>query len=166
MTKKMLQPRDVYLAAPFFTDEQRFELETVESMLRNAELSFFSPRLECLYEKHSPDAAKQADRAFFLNERHLGSCRLVLAGLTWKDDGTAWELGYAHSLHLPRLGFSSNDRIQGNLMIHKTVTAMVKFENLSDVLGAISLDIHTRSRSAYKAVEAVNDPSLETLPEE
>jgi len=166
ITKKSMERRDVYLAAPFFNVGQEQEILAVEIMLTKSGLSFFSPRLECLYVKHSANAAAQADRAFFLNVRHLGGCKLIVAGLTWPDVGTAWELGYAHALHQPRLGFSSNDKAKGNLMINKTVNAMVPFNRLETAISCIALDIRERSRSTYNAVVAVNDPVMQCLPEE
>ena len=167
ITKHSLAPRDVYLAAPFFNTGQEMEIVAVEQDLMNAGLSFFSPRLECRYVKGAPNARALADKAYFLNVRHLGLCTFVLAGLTFPDVGTAWELGYAQALKVPRLGYTSRVEVLSNLMICKTVDAMTLTRRLRTALGSIYLDIRERSRGIDKAILAVNDTAVyDRLPEE
>ena len=149
---KHLIPRDVYLAGPFFTDDQRNALDHVEQLLAERKLSFFSPRLEMLYKRGMPRIVAQ--RCKFLNQFHCRKSRLVLACLSWQDTGTAWELAWADATGTPRLGFYGSrysdiqfretlERIPMNLMIRETCDALVPQSILPEVLDSIKRIILT-----------------------
>jgi hypothetical protein len=155
LTKEMTQIREVYLAGPFFTNEQLNEIVIIEELLKNSGFSYFSPRKECRYNAGDPEIV--ADRAFYLNCWHISTCKFVVASLTWKDTGTAWELGYAHAIKKPRLGVTSLMSIGFNLMVVRTVNALISLPNLEPSLESIGLDIKDRGRGILPSIVAVND---------
>ena len=135
LNERMKRPREIYLAGPFFSDGQVQELRLVEQALVEAKLDFYSPRLECLYKRG--DERKVAQRCAWLNRFHIRRSKLVLAGLTWADMGTAWELGYADADRIPRIGFTSDHKVGLNLMVRETVDALIPFDKVPDALNAI-----------------------------
>jgi nucleoside 2-deoxyribosyltransferase len=149
-----MKPRDVYLAGPFFSPVQVEELERVEALLRLAGITYFSPRIECRYNPGDPPS--KADQAFFLNVHHVSQCKFVLAGLTWPDAGTGWELGMAHEAGIARLGFTSNRKAQMNLMVVKTVDALIMIDTLDVGLGAVMADIQ-RGKTVTAAIQGLGD---------
>lgn len=151
---KQLKPRDVYLAGPFFSPIQVEELEKVEALLRMASITYFSPRIECRYSPGDPPS--KADQAFYLNVYHVKQCKFVLACLTWPDAGTGWELGMAHEAGVARLGFTSNRKVKINLMVSKTVDALVMIDTLDVGLGAVMADMQ-RGKTVTAAIRGLTD---------
>jgi nucleoside 2-deoxyribosyltransferase len=147
---EVLRHRDVYLAGPFFTLDQVNEINQVEEHLEDAGLSFFSPRIECRYKLDDPPEV--ADRAFYLNVHHIRGCKFVLAGLTWRDTGTAWELGLAYGCKKPMLGWTNNLKVGLNIMARKTVDALIPLDELSKSLPSISVSIHDRGTGILHAI--------------
>lgn len=84
----------LYLAGPFFTQEQIYRIEQVENVLfRQLNYEVFSPRLEIVL---SPDSSEEdRNHAFNENIRNLDNCELVVCITDGKDIGTIWEAGYA-----------------------------------------------------------------------
>ncbi|MCM3639654.1 nucleoside 2-deoxyribosyltransferase [Priestia aryabhattai] len=105
----------IYLASPFFSDEQVERVKRVEQALKDNPTvqDFFSPRLNQLdqYEFGS----KEWSEAVFKNDvDHIDWCNAVVAVHDFTgetelhgqihqhvDSGTAWELGYAYATGKP-----------------------------------------------------------------
>ncbi len=132
LTPSMRKPRQIYLAAPFFTELQLKEIVQVEGLLTQHGTTFFSPRLECRYKLDSPPIV--ARRAFWLNKFHIKSCHLIIALLSFPDAGASWELGYAEAFNKPRLGVTGNNKVGLNLMIGMTVHTIIPFSRFLDTL--------------------------------
>jgi nucleoside 2-deoxyribosyltransferase len=124
--------RHVYLAAPFFTEEQVDLCEWAERIMETCNISFFSPRLDCRYTKGDPPIV--AHRAFWLNRHHISTATLVVALLDWPDVGTAWELGFAYATGAPRLGVVGSAPELLNLMIANTCHGVVSSKDFDTVV--------------------------------
>lgn len=105
----------IYLAGPFFTEEQKKTMEIVELLAHMAELDYFSPRLRCL----CPPEATPEQRAytFNMNVNAIDLCDLVLACIDDFDPGTMWELGYAFHAKRPVYAYSMVPGRGLNLML-------------------------------------------------
>lgn len=135
-----------YVAGPLFDDGERWWIERVEETVVAAGFSTFLP--------HRDNPPKTADtvRTIFDNDRGaIDRCDVVVAslnGLT-TDDGTAWELGYAHALGRYSIGLHTDWRRRFddevvNLMIECSLDEMVH-----------SLDELSRSLEAWRTSRAV-----------
>ena len=117
-----------YVAGPLFDEGERWWMETVEHRVASAGLSTFLP--------HRDNPPKTADNVRLIFERNraaLDRCDLVVAslnGLT-TDDGTAWEIGYAHARGVPVIGLHTDWRRRFddqvvNLMLECSIEQVVR----------------------------------------
>ena len=89
----------IYLASPFFTDDELYVYETIIDILEETEHALYVPR-----DHKIPFAEIMPNhlwgRLVFKNDIDaIDACDMVLAlnhGL-YSDSGTAWEMGYAYA---------------------------------------------------------------------
>lgn len=120
----------IYLASPFFNDEELKNVETAEKILFDRGFEVFSPRLnEVRSEENigSPAWSKET----FMNDRRFidwADAVVMLYYGNYSDSGTAWECGYAFGTNTPvvvvHLGGDSN------LMIHEGCHTNIILEDL------------------------------------
>ena len=86
----------IYIAAPFFNDEQLFDVQSIEAALEQRGFKYFSPRKHTFTIKNLPEEAREAaaPKVFESNVDGLNHSTLVIACIDHKDIGTAWEMGY------------------------------------------------------------------------
>ena len=149
---KLLQPRCVYLAGPFFRAEQIVMNELLRKACIHAGLSVFVPALDCRYTPGDPEIA--ADRAFHLNRYHISRSVFILADLTTPDTGTAWELGVGYATNRAMLGVVNNSKAGLNLMVRNTVNALIHVDNLAGHLSALAVTLE-RGTSMANAINAI-----------
>lgn len=119
-----------YLAGPLFDEGERWYMERLDATVRSAGIDTFLP--------HRDNPPKTADnvRQIFDNDRlAIDRCNVVVACLNGvaTDDGTAWEIGYAHAIGRPVYGLYTDwrTRFAGetvNLMIECSLTALLRSE--------------------------------------
>jgi len=108
----------IYLAAPFFNEEQETTIGTVEAMCQELGWDFFSPRIECFCPPNASDYVQQS--TFKLNIKHIELAPMVLARIDDFDTGTIWELGYAYKCKVPVVVYTTFETGRGlNLMLAK-----------------------------------------------
>lgn len=94
----------VYLAGPFFNDEQLERLQFMESLLSQMNYDVFSPMRA---SKIKPGASHQdMVDTFNGNVIHIDEADFVLAILDGNDVGTVWETGYAYCAEIPVMYFN------------------------------------------------------------
>lgn len=98
--------RHVYLAAPFFNDEQRAVCDSIERTFAKVGLPLYSPRLDGGVLR--PDSSQEIIKSTF-NENVLSirTASWILAVIDDFDPGTIWEMGAAFSLGVETLAFTS-----------------------------------------------------------
>ena len=119
----------IYIASPFFNDDEREALSYVESTLRKRGFEIFSPRE---HEVRDEEAGSQewCRKVFELDRDAIDHCDTVVVIYhgNYSDSGTAWECGYAHGkgkrIVAVQLGNDSN------LMIHESVCANIPLKEL------------------------------------
>lgn len=104
----------IYLAGPFFSDEQIARLERVEAALtQNPTVEdFYSPFRHPLEDLEF--GSKEWASAIFAEDRHeLHTAKAVVGIVDYVEDhvdpGTAWELGYAGMQEKPVIVFKEKD---------------------------------------------------------
>ncbi len=127
----------VYVAGPLFDEGERWWLERVEEVVAGAGFSTFLP-----HRDNPPKTADNVDEIFRSNRANLDECAFVVAnlnGLT-TDDGTAWEIGYAHAKERPIVGIHTDWRSRFpdevvNLMVERSLTQLVRsLDELGELL--------------------------------
>lgn len=132
---------NVYLAAPLFTDaERRFNLDLCHA-LEGAGHRVYLP------QRDTPEARApgRTRRLFEANLAGLGRAEVVVAVLDGAqvDDGTAWEIGWAHARGMPVFGLRTDRRTAKqpdeavNLMILESLDRL--YASLDDLLAALSV---------------------------
>ncbi|MBW1605469.1 nucleoside 2-deoxyribosyltransferase [Lactobacillus sp. Sy-1] len=122
--------KQIYLAGPFFDDNQVARIERVEEALTNNPTvgSFFSPRT-ANFPDEKEGTVDWAKKVYRKDVDELEASDLVVAVLDFKDgyvdSGTAFEIGYATNLGKDIIVLHENEGIV-NLMISNSIVAYVK----------------------------------------
>ena len=86
----------IYIAAPFFNEEQIRIVKQIETLFECEKLKYFSPRKHTVTLKNltPEEREKAAPDVFESNIYGLDRSNFVIACTDDKDIGTAWEMGY------------------------------------------------------------------------
>ena len=105
----------VYLASPFFNDEQVEREERVKKKLRGLGVTVLSPKEFCFCP---PDASDELrEKTFKDNLKHIKEADAIFAITNGKDMGTIFEAGFAYGIHKPIIYFYEGLNSQFNLML-------------------------------------------------
>lgn len=119
----------IYLASPFFNEEELKNVEAAEQILRQRGFTVFSPREN---EVRDESRFTQAwSMATFANDRRFIDWADVVVMLYYggySDSGTAWECGYAYATHKPVIVVHFGGT--SNLMVHEGCHANISLEDL------------------------------------
>ncbi len=131
MEKQDKGRRRVYLAAPFFTEEEVANIERAEAALAGRGLDVFSPM------RHGaqalPGTTQWAYELFETDRSAIDGSDLVVALYYGSngDTGTAWECGYAAAKGIPVVLVHMNRDGDSNLMMHCGCTTNIGFADLA-----------------------------------
>lgn len=104
----------VYLAAPFFNDEQRDLCTYIEGL--NQEWPIYSPRSDGGVLK--PDSTdSERGNVFESNTNGIYAAQWMLAVVDNFDAGVLWEMGYAWAKKIPTLAYSDVEGRGLNVML-------------------------------------------------
>lgn len=105
----------VYIAGPFFNEEQEERIEYIESLLEELDFDVFSPRQA---SKIKPGATQQdMIDTFNGNVDNIRNADFILAVLDGNDTGTMFEYGYAYAMTRDVLSFNETRDKGPNLML-------------------------------------------------
>ncbi len=91
MNKKDIK---VYIAAPFFNEEEVRVVEEIEFALNQYQIEYFSPRSEGVIKNMTPEERKERMRNIYdSNMDGIAECNLMIAVIDGRDVGTMFELG-------------------------------------------------------------------------
>jgi len=91
----------VYLAGPFFTQEQAIVIRRIEAILADLKIECFSPSRDQPQFRHdaAPEEKCRLSREIYAgNLQAIRNGDLMLACIDDFDPGTIWEMGYARGL--------------------------------------------------------------------
>ncbi|MGN0462918.1 MAG: nucleoside 2-deoxyribosyltransferase [Ruminococcus sp.] len=121
----------IYLASPFFNEEELKNVEKAEEILMKRGFQVFSPRLNEVRTDENTQSALWSKETFMNDKRFIdwADAVVMLYYGGYSDSGTAWECGYAYGTHTPvvvvHLGNDSN------LMVHEGSHSNIKLEDLA-----------------------------------
>ena len=121
----------LYLASPFFNEEELEQVRWAEQLLRGRGFSVFSPRE---HEVRGQDPFTSAwSRETFQSDRDAidrADAVVLLYHGAYSDSGTAWECGYAYAKGKPVVVVHFSGK--SNLMIHEGCRANLFPDDLKD----------------------------------
>ncbi|MBO0425546.1 MULTISPECIES: nucleoside 2-deoxyribosyltransferase [unclassified Enterococcus] len=140
--------KQVYLAGPFFSNEQVARLKQVErSLAENSQhLAIYSPRL---YQEGSsePNTPEWAREIFEKDMPELTRADVVVVVVDYHggipDPGTAFKIGAAHVRNKPVIAFQEKSSAV-NLMLTESVQAY-----LTDLAARIAYDFEAMAHRAF-----------------
>ena len=120
----------IYLASPFFNEEELKNVEFAETVLESRGLEVFSPRLN---EVRADDVmgSEAWSRETFRNDRvniDAADAVVMLYYGAYSDSGTAWECGYAYATGKPVIVVQIGD--DSNLMVHEGCRSNITLKEL------------------------------------
>lgn len=122
----------IYLASPFFNDEELKNVQLAEKILMSRGFDVFSPRLNEVRTDCNTQKSLWSKETF-MNDRKFIDWADVMVMLyygAYSDSGTAWECGYAFGTNTPvvvvHLGENSN------LMVHEGCHTNITMDELND----------------------------------
>jgi len=123
----------IYLAAPFFNEEQIYLVKSVTDFLENLEnVIVYSPMRDGgILNQDATDA--ECDRVYDDNINAISSVNLVVALVDYKDSGTTFEIGFAAALGIPVVGVALKPDSIMNVMLSRSFSVYCKnFDILSE----------------------------------
>jgi nucleoside 2-deoxyribosyltransferase len=101
----------IYLASPFFNEEQMKVVERLETIIQNKGLDLISPRQSglILANMTQEDRVKFAAIIFSTNCEDIEKSDAIVAVIDDRDTGTIWEMGYGHARFKPIYSFTNRD---------------------------------------------------------
>ncbi|MDA2128669.1 nucleoside 2-deoxyribosyltransferase [Bacillus thuringiensis serovar silo] len=118
------RPLKVYLASPFFNEEEIERVEFVEKTLRAKGLEVFSPREQ--QNEHLEFGSKEWRKATFDNDvKEILKCDIIVA-VHSLDSGTNWELGAGSVIQRPIILFDDNTKLPRNIMLTESCHAFLE----------------------------------------
>lgn len=124
--------KKIYIASPFFNEEQLERVKFIEDILKEHDFEYFSPRLDTYVKPNSNN--NERNNAFFANLDAIDDAQLVIVITDGKDVGTIFEAGYAYAKKIPIIYFAETlgDK-PFNLMLaisgNKICKSRIEFEN-------------------------------------
>lgn len=120
----------IYLASPFFNDEELKNIETAEKILFERGFEVFSPRLNEVRSEETIGSPLWSKETFMNDRRFIdwADCVVMLYYGNYSDSGTAWECGYAYGTNTPVIVVHLGE--DSNLMIHEGCHTNITLDEL------------------------------------
>ncbi len=113
----------IYIAGPFFNEEQVALIVRIENALKAAGIWYFSPRLKGVLVDATPEQrVEMADKIYQSNVNNIISAGGMIAVIDNFDPGTMFEVGYARAMDVPIVSITGKD-YGLNVMLAKSVQA-------------------------------------------
>ncbi|MCH4010058.1 nucleoside 2-deoxyribosyltransferase [Companilactobacillus sp.] len=128
----------VYLAGPFFSDQQKERLDKIQALLKQNDTigDIFRPGKD-EYTDAEFGSFEWQTAVFKHDINNINMSDVVVAELDYKleeqlsepDSGTAWECGYAFANNVPVIGVRFDEAPPLNLMLAGSLTAFYNGES-------------------------------------
>ena len=114
----------IYIASPFFNDQEEEAVSRAETILRERGYEVFSPREHEYEEEYGSTEWSEAVFKVDTEELQKSDCVVMLYWGNYSDSGTAWESGYAFGTGKPVVIVQLGD--DSNVMVHEAAVANLK----------------------------------------
>lgn len=133
----------IYLASPFFDDNELENVKKAEQILMSRGYEVFSPRLNEVRNEENINSPAWSKETFSNDKQHIDWADVVVMLYYggYSDSGTAWECGYAFGTNTPVLVVHLGE--DSNLMIDEGCHSNISMDELS------SYDFNSMPRAPY-----------------
>lgn len=120
----------VYLASPFFNDEELSNVKKAEQILMTRGFDVFSPRLNEVRTDENTQKSSWSKETFMNDRRFIDWADVVVMLYYggYSDSGTSWECGYAYGTNTPVVVVHLGE--DSNLMIHEGCHTNITMDQL------------------------------------
>ena len=135
-----------YLAGPFFNPLERENITKAIKILKDRNLDLFIPMDHKIEDGENLPNQVWGQKVFEMDRDAIYDCDAVIAlyyGL-YSDSGTAFEIGFAHSLNKPIIVVHCNNTYESSLMIVNSATA-----NLENIDSLKNYDFNTLTSTNF-----------------
>ena len=132
----MSEDKRVYIAAPFFNEDQLKTVKFLEDMLQVNKIEFFSPRSEgTLKQMDHEERRSKMGQLFESNIDHMDWCTHAIAVIDGYDKGVLFEMGYLFAEGKTIISYT--DKYEGiNVMLNEAIKCHC--ETMFEVIDAIN----------------------------
>lgn len=127
--------KKIYLASPFFNEEELCYYKLTVAHLRAAGYEVYVPQEHTIENAWEISNKEWADKVFQEDIKAIGECDVVMVlnfGM-YSDSGTAWEAGYAYAKGIPVVHvLCGGENATYSLMMINGCDFAVKFENVQN----------------------------------
>ena len=130
----------VYIAAPFFNEQQAKTVEQIKLLLADLGIDYFSPKDECMFVK----GETKPEDILRMNVEAILDCNCMIAVTEGKDMGTLFECGYAYANKIDTIYFWENNdpKLKFNLMLSASGYAVARtYDDLEKALCMIDMGL-------------------------
>lgn len=120
----------IYLASPFFNEEQVEREERIKKKLRDLGFEVYSPKEACFCPPNASQELRQ--KTFNDNIKNILSSNAVFAITNGKDMGTIFEAGVAYQANIPIIYLCEGLTGQFNLMLAQSARLVLTDDNFSE----------------------------------
>ena len=120
--------KEVYIAGPFFNEEQKAVIEKIKNILKELKISYFSPGDELPILEGKKSSKKDREKVFIGNCNGITYSNFVIAVIDDFDPGTLWEMGFAFNDGRPILAYSDVPDRGLNIMLEQSCVGFVNGE--------------------------------------
>ena len=125
----------VYIAAPFFNNDQITRVALVETLLEKHGFTYFSPRKQsAIGPIADPEVRK---KAFQMNVNGIEDAEMVIAITDGKDVGTIFEAGHAFASNIPVIYVAftlGKDGLFNLMLAESSVATATTVEDLEEAI--------------------------------
>lgn len=120
----------IYLASPFFNNEELENVKKAEKILMSRGFDVFSPRLNEVRNEENINNPAWSKETFTNDKKFIDWADVVVMLYYggYSDSGTAWECGYAFGTNTPVLVVHLGE--DSNLMIHEGCHSNISMDEL------------------------------------
>lgn len=151
----------IYLAGPFFNEEQLALIKSLEKVITDLDYNLFSPRLgENALEMNKALAAGKCvsdnlrRSVFGDNVITIKQASLLVAVVDDRDTGTIFEWGYAFASHIPLISVTNHDYGMNLMLAHSIVGHCKGLDQIKDGLQILRSGINDPAVEIYGQVLA------------
>lgn len=105
----MSKKKRIYLASPFFNDEQVRQVRDLESIIENSGYECYSPSRDGIKLEINKSTYEDRENTFKDNVKNIENADIIVANITDLDTGTQWEIGYAKRINKKVILVSYNE---------------------------------------------------------
>jgi nucleoside 2-deoxyribosyltransferase len=157
----------IYIAGPFFNDDQLFVIETIEGILDANNVGYYSPRKDGVLKNMTKEERfKEMKKIYEKNILMIRDCSGMIAVIEGesgkRDTGTVFEVGYAVSL-------------RNHANMEKSIITFSRESGANSVMLSESADVHINGFSNLEkcvkdifnfGMQVAIDGFIKVLPED